>query len=235
MPPYLFPLYYSGKSHNLTNPVLNGYNDYMETATKEKAMKILTLAIDLDNTSTEYTEGFRHKLGLKMGIHPSEFAVHFPPVHDYAMWNNGWTGMTTREEFFELHSEAVDNGLFEDLTPYEGASDTLWNFHHQGHFIRIVTARFLKPGDRYKVMETTSKFLDKNKFPVDDIAFTERKVDVMADVYVEDSPGNIQKLTAAGRTVIIYNQKYNEGLPGLRAYNWKDVERLVNEIAHSSV
>ena len=203
----------------------------MVTATKEKVMKSLTLAVDLDNTSAEYTNGLRHKAGKQLRINPSKFAEHFPQVTDYAMWRNNWTGMTTQQEFYDLHSQAVEDGLFEDLIPYEGVSETLWEFHEQGHFIRIVTARFLKPGDRYKVMETTSKFLDKHNFPVDDIAFTERKVEVMADVYIDDSPGNIAKLTAAGRTVIIYNQKYNEGIEGLRAYNWADVKRLVNEIA----
>lgn len=196
-------------------------------------MKSLTLAIDLDNTSCEYTHGFRYKVGKQQGINPAQFSKHFPEVYDYAMWKNGWTGLTTQQEYYDRHAEAVEDGLFEDLVPYEGVAETLWEFHEQGHHNRIVTARFLKPGDRYKVMETTSKFLDKRDFPVDDIAFTAAKVDIMADVYIDDSPGNIAALTAAGRTVIIYNQKYNEGLEGLRAYNWNDVRRLVNKIAAS--
>lgn len=201
------------------------------TTAIETAIRQLVLAIDLDNTSCEYTNGLRHKAGKQLGINPAQFAEHFPKVGDYAMWKNNWTGMSTQQEFFDLHSKAVEDGLFEDLIPYEGVSETLWKFHEAGHHIRIVTARFLKPGDRYKVMETTSKFLDKHSFPIDDIAFTERKVDVMADVYVDDSPSNIVNLTNAGRTVIIFHQDYNAHLEGLRAYNWDDVYRLVNEIA----
>ena len=201
----------------------------MTTATK--APKQLTIAVDLDNTSAEYTDGLRTKVGKRLGIAPEEFQSAFPLVTDYAMWENNWFGMDTKEKYFLLHSQAVEDGLFEDLVPYDGVSETLWKFHGQGHFIRIVTARFLKPGDRFTVMETTSKFLDAHNIPVDDIAFTARKVDVMADVYIDDSPSNIKNLTAAGRTVIIYQQEYNKDLDGLRAYNWEDVERIINELA----
>lgn len=201
----------------------------MNTITK--APKTLTIAVDLDNTSCEYTNGLRHKVGKQLGINPAQFAKHFPTVYDYAMWKNGWHEMDTQAKFFELHSKAVEDGLFEDLLPYDGVSETLWKFHEQGHFIRIVTARFLKPGDRYKVMESTSKFLDKHNIPVDDIAFTERKVDVMADVYIDDSPGNIQRLTAAGRQVIIFDQPYNQGIDGLRAKNWAEVEVIIATLA----
>jgi 5'-nucleotidase len=201
----------------------------MTTATKTP--KQLTIAVDLDNTSAEYTHGLRSKVGKLLGISPADFQTAFPVVTDYAMWNNGWTGMDTKEKYFALHTQAVEDGLFEDLVPYDGVSKTLWKFHSQGHFIRIVTARFLKPGDRYTVMETTSKFLDAHDIPVDDIAFTARKVEVMADVYIDDSPSNIKNLTAAGRTVIIYHQEYNKDLDGLRAHNWEDVERIINELA----
>ena len=201
----------------------------MTTATKTP--KQLTIAVDLDNTSAEYTDGLRAKAGQILGIAPADFHTAFPVVTDYAMWENGWTGMDTKEKYFALHTQAVENGLFEDLVPYDGVSETLWKFHNQGHFIRIVTARFLKPGDRFTVMETTSKFLDAHEIPVDDIAFTARKVDVMADVYIDDSPSNIKNLTAAGRTVIIYHQEYNKDLEGLRAHNWDDVERIINELA----
>lgn len=199
--------------------------------TVTQAPKQLTIAVDLDNTSAEYTHGLRTKIGAILGIAPVDFHTAFPVVTDYAMWNNGWAEMDTKEKFYDLHSQAVEDGLFEDLVPYTGVSEILWKFHAQGHFIRIVTARFLKPGDRYTVMETTSKFLDAHDIPVDDIAFTARKVEVMADVYIDDSPSNIKNLTAAGRTVIIYHQEYNKDLEGLRAYNWEDVERLINEIA----
>lgn len=201
----------------------------MNTITK--ANKPLTIAVDLDNTSCDYTNGLRHKVGKQLGINPSKFATHFPIVNDYAMWMNDWHEMDTKEKFFDLHSKAVEDGLFEDLIPYEGVSETLWKFHEQGHFIRVVTARFLKPGDRYKVMETTSKFLDKHNIPVDDIAFTERKVDVVADVYIDDSPSNITKLTAAGRVVIIFDQPYNQGMEGLRAKNWAEVEAIIATLA----
>lgn len=197
----------------------------------ETQIKPLTIAVDLDGTTADYEHALRVSIGRFMDIPEELLYEHFPAVTDYAMGNNGWHQMDSAEKFIALHSRAVEEGLFEQMEPYEGASDTLWDFHAQGHFIRIVTARFLKPGDRYQVGASTFRFLDKHNIPVDDIAFTARKTEVIADVYIDDAPKNILELTAAGRTVIIYDQAYNRDLPGLRAHNWADVKRIINELA----
>lgn len=202
----------------------------MTTQTKEN-MKTLTLAVDLDGTSGDYEGILREYVGKAHGIPVEKQLELMPLVTDYAMGNNGWHNMDNTEKFLALHSQAVDDGMFENMRPYEDVSKVLWGLHNKGHFIRIVTARFLKPGDRYRVMETTAKWLDKVEIPVDDVAFTARKTEVIADVYIDDAPKNIVELTAAGRTVIIYDHPYNRHLEGLRAYNWQDVECLVNELA----
>lgn len=207
------------------------YTEDMTTATKDTNMKNLTIAVDLDNTSFDYEDGFRKFVGELHGITAEELMMRYPVCTDYTMGNNGWFNMETQEKFIELHAQAVENGLFEKLVPYEGVSEALWDFHRQGHFIRIVTARFLKPGDRYRVVESTARSLDDAHIPVDDIAFTSRKTEVLADVYIDDAPKNIHELTAAGRTVIIFDQPYNQGIEGLRAKTWKDVTNIINELA----
>lgn len=207
------------------------YTVDMTTATKDTKMKNLTIAVDLDGTSFDYEGGLREFVGALHGISSEELLVRYPVAADYVMGNNGWFNMDTQEKFYELHSQAVEDGLFEKLVPYEGVSEALWDFHRQGHFIRIVTARFLKAGDRYRVVESTARSLDNAHIPVDDIAFTARKTEVIADVYIDDAPQNIVELTAAGRTVIIFDQPYNQGYEGLRAKNWDDVTRIVNELA----
>lgn len=198
-----------------------------------RAYRPLTIGVDLDGSTFDYEDGLRNKLGQQLGINPAHFERAFPVCtgSEYAMWANNWEGIGTKEDYFKRHSLAVEDGLFEDLAPYDNAAKVLWRFHEQGHFIRIITARFLKPGDRAIVQATTSHCLDKNFIPVDDVMYTERKIDVFADVYIDDSPTNIKNLRAAGRTVIIYDQPYNREFDGLRAHNWLEVEELVNQIS----
>ncbi|MBC9703628.1 MAG: hypothetical protein H9W81_01130 [Enterococcus sp.] len=191
----------------------------------------LRIAVDLDNTSGEYTGALRKFAAKYAGIPESEVETKYPDVLDYTMQNNGWHGMDTQAEFFAIHSRAVEDGMFSELEAYENVSEVLWRAHDKGHHIRIVTARFLKPGDRYQVIKTTGEWLDKNEIPVDDIAFTDQKTDIDADVYIDDSPSNIRKLRAAGKTVIIFDQKYNRDFDGLRASNWLEVENIINELA----
>lgn len=191
----------------------------------------LRIAVDLDNTSGEYTGALRKFAAKYAGISEADVDTKYPEVLDYAMQNNGWHGMDTREEFFAIHSNAVEDGMFSDMEAYENVSEVLWRAHDKGHHIRIVTARFLKPGDRYQVIKTTGEWLDKNEIPVDDIAFTDQKTDIDADVYIDDSPSNIRNLRAAGKTVIIFDQKYNRDFDGLRAANWLEVESILNDLA----
>lgn len=195
------------------------------------APRKLRIAVDLDNTSGEYSGALRTFAARYAGIPEDQIDAHYPEVLDYAMQNNGWHGMDTQAEFFAIHSKAVEDGMFAELEAYEDVSDVLWRAHDKGHHIRIVTARFLKPGDRYQVIKTTGEWLDKNNIPVDDMAFTDQKTDIDADVYIDDSPSNITKLRAAGKTVIIYDQPYNRDFDGLRAKSWLEVEAILNDLA----
>ncbi len=55
------------------------------------------------------------------------------------------------------------------------------------------------------------------------------KAAVGADLYLEDSPDNIQALRAAGHETIVVVNSTNDHLPGPRAGSWEDIEALVRE------
>jgi hypothetical protein len=48
-------------------------------------------------------------------------------------------------------------------------------------------------------------------------------------LYVEDTPSNVVALRAQRNPTIIFTNSTNRDLPGARAENWDDVERLVAE------
>jgi hypothetical protein len=55
----------------------------------------------------------------------------------------------------------------------------------------------------------------------------QQKTAVGADLYIEDSPTNIERLRADGAKTIVFSNSTNEHLPGPRAGSWDDVLDLV--------
>jgi len=55
------------------------------------------------------------------------------------------------------------------------------------------------------------------------------KVAVGAHVYIDDAPSNIEQLRDQGYKTIVFTNSTNRGLPGPRADNWQEAERLVME------
>ena len=54
------------------------------------------------------------------------------------------------------------------------------------------------------------------------------KAAVGANLYLEDSPENIQALRAAGHETIVVVNSTNRDLPGPRAETWEEIEALVH-------
>jgi beta-phosphoglucomutase-like phosphatase (HAD superfamily) len=52
---------------------------------------------------------------------------------------------------------------------------------------------------------------------------------VGAHVYIDDAPENILGLRRQGCKTIVFSNSTNRHLPGPRADNWSDVERMVME------
>jgi 5'(3')-deoxyribonucleotidase len=93
--------------------------------------------------------------------------------------------------------------------------------------IRIITHRlFIKYFHQIAVSQTI-QWLDQNDIPYWDLCFMQQKTAVGADLYIEDSPANIERLRAEGQKTIVFTNSTNEQLPGLRANNWDEVLELV--------
>jgi beta-phosphoglucomutase-like phosphatase (HAD superfamily) len=55
----------------------------------------------------------------------------------------------------------------------------------------------------------------------------QQKTAVGADLYIEDSPTNIERLRAEGQKTVVFTNSTNEHLAGPRADTWNDVLQLV--------
>jgi 5'-nucleotidase len=194
--------------------------------------------VDLDGVCADYHTGLREFVAAKRGIDPATMPV-LDDYNDFSPW-----GIGSREEFAELHAEAVTTGLFERLDAIEGASRVLWRLSDEDVWVRIITHRLLQRPKGFHAVSVASTvtWLDGDHLdgpivvdgverptliPYRDICFIGDKPEVGAAAYVDDAPYNIESLRAAGGTAIVFDQPYNQQVPGLRAHNWDEVYELL--------
>ena len=127
-----------------------------------------------------------------------------------------------------LHRFAVtQRSLFRDMEPIKDAPAVLRKLSGTGIRIRIITHRlFLKYSHRETITQTVD-WLDSWYIPYWDLCFMADKGAVGAHVYIDDSPANITRLRDQGCRTIVFTNSTNRKLPGPRASNWQEVERLV--------
>jgi 5'(3')-deoxyribonucleotidase len=185
------------------------------------------LGLDLDDTSFEYLNGLKEFIIKEdseffAGMTEEEIQTHFPTLVSYDYFP--WTRIKgDRKKFEEYHCNAVENGLFRSLKPHAGVSEALWKLNNEHDFhIYVITSRFVRHGQHARVLTDTAISLDEANIPYRDIMFVRDKVNVVADVYIDDSPKNIHNLREVGRNVIVYDQPYNQDFDGPRAHNWTE-------------
>jgi 5'(3')-deoxyribonucleotidase len=129
-----------------------------------------------------------------------------------------------------LHRFAVtQRNIFSDMEPIEHAPAILRKLSNQNIRIRIITHRlFLKYSHRTSVTQTVD-WLDNYDIPYWDICFMKDKGAVGANVYIDDAPENILNLRSLGNQTIVFTNSTNRDLPGPRADNWFEVEKIVME------
>lgn len=127
-----------------------------------------------------------------------------------------------------LHRFAVtQRDLFAKLEPVEDAAPVLRRLSARDVRIRIITNRLVIKHFHQTAIQQTIKWLDYYDFPYWDLCFLRDKETVGADVYVDDSPENIERLRNQGLTTIIFTNSTNRTLAGLRANSWREVEEIV--------
>lgn len=192
-------------------------------------MKQLTIGVDLDGVCGNYYDALRRYVADKVGVPADQVEDIYPDPKTYSM--DEWPDF--EHNFVKYHTDAVNDGLFENMEAIEGASESLWKLNEQGHHLRVITSRFVSHGQNAKAISSTAFWLDKHSIPYRDIMFVKNKADVYADVYIDDSPENIHNLKAKhpDSLVIIFDTGYNKDLEGSRATNWSEVVALIEEFA----
>ena len=180
------------------------------------------LGVDLDGTCADFYEGLRPIAAEWLGV---EVETLTPEVS----WNLPEWGIDRAPgKYRKLHQFAVtQRDLFRVLTPIKGAPQVLRRLSAERIRIRIITHRlFIKNFHRIAVQQTI-EWLDRHDIPYWDLCFLADKAAVGADMYVEDAPGNVERLRADGHPTIVFANSTNRHVPGPRAETWEDVHTLV--------
>ena len=181
----------------------------------------LVLGVDLDGVCADYESALRGSVAARRGVDPSTLVAQETTGH-FAEWE------LTAEGFREAHRIAVtEDRIFRTMQPYPRVAEVLWRLSDAGVWIRIITHRLLFNGLHEASAADTAVWLDQHDIPYRDLCFIGDKATVGADLYIDDSPHNIEALRRAGRTAIVFDQRYNRHLDGPRVRSWDEVEPLV--------
>jgi 5'(3')-deoxyribonucleotidase len=181
------------------------------------------LGVDLDGVVGDFYGAMR-KIAAEWLNKPLE-SLTTEVEYGLEEWGIGEVGGYDR-----LHRFAVtQRHIFRDMAPIENAPAILRKLSIQDIRIRIITHRlFLKYSHRATVTQTVD-WLDNYDIPYWDICFMNDKGAVGAHVYIDDAPENITSLRDQGCKTIVFSNSTNRGMPGPRANDWVEVERLVME------
>ncbi len=129
-----------------------------------------------------------------------------------------------------LHRFAVtQRDLFRRVAPIPGASVALRKLSAEGIRIRIITHRLFIKHFHQEAVRQTVEWLDHHGFPYWDLCFMKDKAQVGANIYIDDSPGNVESLRSYGYNVIVFRNSTNSHLAGPGADNWLEVEAIVRK------
>jgi 5'(3')-deoxyribonucleotidase len=178
--------------------------------------------VDLDGVVADFYGGLRPIAAEWLG-------VELASLPERVSWGLLEWGVDRAPGGYErLHRFAVtQRELFLSMPPMAGAPQALRQLSIEGVRIRIITHRlFIKYFHQVAVSQTI-QWLDRHDIPYWDLCFMQQKTAVGADLYIEDSPENVERLRAEGAKTIVFSNSTNEHLPGPRANSWTDVLQLV--------
>lgn len=182
------------------------------------------LGVDLDGTCADFYTALRPIAAEWLGVDPDTLGTE-------VSWDlPEWGVAQAPGGYLKLHQFAVtQRDLFRVMKPVPGAPQVLRRLSDEGVRIRIITHRLLLKGFHRVAVRQTIDWLDGHDIPYWDLCFLADKAAVGADLYVEDSPANIEHLRSHGHRAIVFTSSTNRHLPGPRADTWDEVYAMVRE------
>ena len=185
--------------------------------------KQFVLGVDLDGVVADFIGGLKPIAAEWLGVESSSLTDEIS--YEFPEW-----GLNEFGGYDALHRFAVkERDLFKNLPPIDGAPAALRRLSTKGIRIRIITHRLFIKWFHVEAIQQTVNWLEHHGIPYWDLCFMRDKSAVGADLYLEDNPDNITALRNEGYNTIVVINSMNRHLPGPRAENWAEIEKLVLE------
>ena len=171
----------------------------------------MLIALDIDNTTADYNTMIL-TIGHTQGTIPTT-TTGYPTT--YGMVEPGW--FPTQQDFLTAHTELCTTGLLRALPLLEPHLNPFIEcLHHQGHTVVLCTCRLLPhftTALTRTIISDTEDWAHTHLPAADDIIIGKPgiKNNIHADLYVDDSPSELEQLSTHSRAVAIdrpYNQDY---------------------------
>jgi len=138
-------------------------------------------------------------------------------------------GVRSPEEYQSLHRFAVtQRQLFKTTPMIPGARKYLRLLSDEGARIRIITHRLFIQYFHNLAVSQTIDWLDEHGIPYWDLCFMKQKEQVGADIYLDDSPDNVERLRSKGLFTICFANSTNRRVAEPRAESWDHVYELIH-------
>jgi len=187
----------------------------------------LILGVDLDGVCADF-------YGRMREIAAEWFETRLEDLPQDVSFGLAEWGVKTPEQYESLHRFAVtQRELFKTAPMIAGARRYLRLLSNEGVRVRVITHRLFIHYFHNPAVAQTIDWLDTNGIPYWDLCFMKDKEQVGADIYVEDSPGNVEKLRARGLYTICFANSTNHQVEDPRAKSWEQVYEFVHERAKS--
>jgi len=145
---------------------------------------------------------------------------------------NNW-GIFEKQQYEDFHRFAVtQKHLFKIIPMISGARKYIKKLSDEGIRIRIVTHRLCIKYFHKEAIIQTVEWLDKNGIPFWDLCFLKNKSDIYSDIFIEDTPHNIEALRKNGIYTICFANSTNTKVTNPRAKNWEEVYNLITKKVH---
>lgn len=194
----------------------------------------LIFGVDLDGVVMDFYGALKPIAAEWMGKPVSEL------TDDYRYGLEAW-GLLDKKGGYDLsypalHRYAVNqHEIFKNAAPIPGASFHLRRLSRLGVHIRIITHRLFVGGLHGKSVTQTASWLEKHDIPYQDLCMVADKTSINADLYIDDSPLNIDAFSKIGRPCIVFENPTNKHINApLRAKTWDEVYNLVERAMNES-
>jgi 5'(3')-deoxyribonucleotidase len=185
----------------------------------------IVIGVDLDGVCADF-------YGRMRQIAAEWFERPVDELPEEVSWGLSEWGITTQSQYDSLHRFAVtQRELFSSMEVIPGARKYLRQLSDEGFRIRIITHRLFIHYFHAAAVQQTVNWLDSHGIPYWDLCFMKEKTQVGADIYIEDSPGNVEQLRSKGFFTICFGNTTNRHIEAPRANSWQEVYDTVKAFA----